>query len=230
MAELRFFEDLNRFVIGLEIESPVARELQIFSKNLIASTDIFKVKVKGLIDNLKSRDLSDEDIVAVLLDDFDNNGEIFGGLKRGLTRSAEELLVNVENETKSFAWQEEGFDERETWIAVLVNTCQDCFPRHGVTLPHSIWVQRGLPGSGFSVCKQNDQCQLVPVSIALSKKELQEPIKRVRGKIREIARAKKKKGQIKNVRKYVSRKLGNINNTKEPIRSQYRKDLPGFKR
>ncbi len=230
MAEIQFFEDITELVVGLDITDPVARELTIFQKNMVASADIFKIKVKGLISNLKARNVSDEDVIATLLDDFDNNGAIFGGLKRGLERSSEEMLQNIQNETKTQAWQEEGFDESETWIAVLVNTCEDCLPRHGVTLPHSVWEARGLPGTGWSVCKEHCQCQTIPTSVAQNKKELQEPIKRVRGKIRQIARDKKKKGQIKNVNKYVTRKIGNINNTKEPLRKEFRKDLPGFKR
>jgi hypothetical protein len=229
---ISFFEDLNELIIGLEISDPIAKELTIFARNLINTKDVFKTKITGLINNLKDRNLTDEQIISVLLDDFDSRGEIFGGLERGLLRSSEDLMQNIGNEVEKQTWIEEGFDvdEKETWICVLVNTCEDCFPRHGVTLPHSIWVQRGLPGTGWSVCKEHCQCKTFPASIVESKKELQKPIKRVRGTIRQIAREKKKKGQIKNINKYVNRKLRNINNTQDPIRSQYRKKLPGFKR
>lgn len=230
MAEINFFEDLNQFIIGLELDESVATELTLFAKNMISSSDVFKIKAKALIDDLKTRNVSEEEIINILLDDFDNDGELFGGLKRGLKKNSTSMLQNIDNSATQQAWLEEGFDEPETWVAVLVATCQDCFPRHGVTLPHSVWIQRGLPASGFSVCKQNCQCQLFPRSVVDSKSELQEPLKRVRGPIREIARKKKKEGRIKNINKYVKRKLGSINDTKDPIRPQYRKNLPGFKR
>ena len=39
-----------------------------------------------------------------------------------------------------------------------------------------------------------------------------------------------KEKNVKSVKRYVNSKLGSINDTKDPIRKEYRKLLPGFKR
>lgn len=230
MAEVLIIEEER--IIGLTIEEAeiATGELALFKQNMDDAASIFGVSVRNLINKLQARQVTTEDVIATLLDDFENDGRIFGGLKRGLVSASDEMIQNTENQVARQQWDELGFDENETWVSVFVNTCEDCLPRHGITLPHSRWEAMGLPGTGWSVCKEHCQCNLIPAQVSVSKKELQAPIKRVRGRIRQIAKEKKKAGQIKNVNKYVTRKLGKINNTAEPLRPQFRKLLPGFKK
>ncbi len=228
MADIKLIETLDKLGIQItEDELDILRnETLLLQKNLNAVGNVFKIKAVELIDRLKSREVSYEQIINILLDDFDNDGEIFGGLKRGMFGATDDFVSNVESETVGYEWQQAGYDEQETWVAVLVNTCEDCLPRHGQTKSHSEWVSLGLPRSGWSVCKAHCQCQLFPASITESTKELREPLKRVKKKITEVAKEK----DVVSVENYVNRKLGTINNTQEPIRKEYRKLLKGFKR
>lgn len=66
-----------------------------------------------------------------------------------------------------------------TWIATLINTCHLCLPLHGQTRSMMEWREMGKTpdmihsAAGWdSTCK----CRLVPVSMADSQSELQEPL------------------------------------------------------
>lgn len=228
MADIKLIEDLDKLGITItQNELDILRnETMLLQDNLNAVSEVFKIKAVELIERLKSRNVSVEQIVNILLDDFDNDGEIFGGLKRGLFGATDDFVSNVESQATEYEWQQKGYDENETWVAVLVNTCEDCLPRHGMTKPHSEWVSLGLPRSGWSVCKSHCQCQLFPSSITESTQELRDPLKRVKKTITEVAKEK----DVVSVKNYVNRKLGTINNTQDPIRKTYRKLLKGFKR
>lgn len=232
MAEVKFIEGVSE--LGIEITKTeteiMTEELLLMEQNMITTGKIFKAKLADLITSLETRGMTTEQVANVLLDDLQNDGQIFGGLKRGLIGASDDLVNVTSQRLSSEQFREQSPNELMTWIAVLVATCIDCLPRHGVTRKYSEWVARGLPASGFSVCKGRCDCQLFPANIAESKAELQEPLRRVKGKITQIAKEKKKDGEIKNVKNYVNRKLGRIHNTKEPLRKDFRKLLPGFKR
>lgn len=201
----------------------VRREIGNAKGNLEVAGDIFKLSAKDLIKRFQSRGLSEEQIINVMLDDFDNNGPLFGRLKNMFGSASDDALGNVENESVAQGFEEQGFSNIETWIAVLVNTCVDCFPRHGRTRSHEEWEQLGLPRSGFSVCRQRCQCKLIPQEISDSFEELRSPLNRARGNLLKVAREKRKAGRIRNVNRYVNRKLGKINSNEDPITSKLRR-------
>jgi hypothetical protein len=51
---------------------------------------------------------------------------------------------------------------RFLWAAALKKTCPDCLPRHGQIDSWERWAVRGLPRSGWSVCRDKCQCVLIP--------------------------------------------------------------------
>lgn len=232
MADINFIEEAGK--LGVEVTQPeleiLASEFGIMATNMETTKRIFQLKLADLIASLETRGLSNEQVIAVLLDDFENDGQIFGGLKRSLIGDSQEMLETSSSRITTEEFAKQSGEERGTWVAVLVSTCEDCLPRHGLTKKYSEWEELGLPRSGFSVCRSNCQCEIFPASVVESKAELQEPLKRVKGKITQVAREKKKDGVVKSIPKYVNRKLGSINDTKDPIRKEYRKLLPGFKR
>ena len=56
------------------------------------------------------------------------------------------------------------------WIAISKNICPDCKERAGQVDTWEGWEARGMPGSGFSVCKEYCYCQLVPESLNVDNK------------------------------------------------------------
>ena len=227
MPEIDLIEKASE--LGIEITEDeadiIASEITLLESSFEATKKVFTIKLTDLITKLEARDMTEEQVINVLLDDLENDGALFGGLKRQLIGDAQESIELMESRlnAKQFAKTK----EKLTWIAVLVNTCPDCLPRHGVTKSYTEWQKIGLPRSGFSVCRSRCQCQLLPASVIdESKEELREPLRRVKGKITQIAKEK----NVVSVKRYVNRKLGSINDTKDPIRKEYRKLLPGFKR
>lgn len=61
------------------------------------------------------------------------------------------------------AAHQRALDAPHAWVCALVKTCPDCLPRHGQVDTASNWRNRGMPRSGWSVCRGYCRCQLVPV-------------------------------------------------------------------
>jgi hypothetical protein len=232
VADITFIETAKE--LGIEITEKeaeiIVEEIGIMQAGMNVSGEVFKLKLADLIKNLETRGMTSEQVINVLLDDFETDGAIFGGLKRQLIGSGQGFVGSTAGRLDAEQLQRRSGEEKGTWVCVLVNTCQDCIERHGITRLYVEWEELGMPTSGFSVCKDRCQCQVFPASLVESKEELQAPLKRTKGKITQIAREKKEAGQIKSVPKYVNRKLGRVFNIDEPLRPQFRKHLPGFKR
>ena len=64
-------------------------------------------------------------------------------------------------------YEERGIDtDMRKWVTVQGgNVCPDCQSREGQVEPYEFWEAIGLPGSGWSVCKQHCQCRLPAVAI-----------------------------------------------------------------
>ena len=57
------------------------------------------------------------------------------------------------------------------WVSVgSPRICDDCASRVGQVDTWENWQAEGLPGSGFSVCKENCYCQLIPEDIPIDDK------------------------------------------------------------
>ena len=98
---------------------------------------------------------------ALLLDDLRTNGRIFGEFNRAIKATANGT-INGFRDAGSLA--EFGLEEKFRWAAVLVNTCPDCLSRHNAPAQDwDKWEAQGLPRKGFTVCKQNCKCMLIPV-------------------------------------------------------------------
>lgn len=50
------------------------------------------------------------------------------------------------------------------WIATMTNTCESCEDRHGAIRTMRTWKRRGLPGSAVLLCRDNCNCELLPIS------------------------------------------------------------------
>ena len=71
-------------------------------------------------------------------------------------------VITWRNTTTGEIFKEAGI-ERFRWVAAGKNVCPNCENRAGVIGTQEYFDSIGIPKSGFSVCGQNCQCQLVPV-------------------------------------------------------------------
>lgn len=128
-----------------------------------------------LIDRLRLQGLSDDVILEQLDDDLAQGGRIFGEFRRAIKSTTEGTIGSIS--TDSYL-EEFGTDIQFTWVAALVNTCEDCISRHGEVKLYEDWEKEGLPRSGWSVCRANCQCVLIPDKIAEGRNELRAPLDR----------------------------------------------------
>jgi len=116
---------------------------------------IFSERLGQEIRRLNGSGISEQSIIGSLHEDLRGNGRIFGELKNSIKRG----LVGGINQ----AFRRSGdMGEKLRWIAVSKNLCSDCASRAGEVDTWEGWMSRGMPGSGWSICKEFCYCQLVP--------------------------------------------------------------------
>ena len=119
---------------------------------------IFYERIGQEIERLRRSGLDVQQIIGVLSRDFKTKGRIFGefknAIKRGITGGVNQAFRRVGK-----------MGEVLKWVAVSNNICDDCKSRAGEVDTWENWVTRGLPASGWSVCKEYCYCQLIPDSL-----------------------------------------------------------------
>lgn len=131
--------------------------------------------LEEMIDKMRVAGMDDAFIKSSLERDLASGGRVFGEFRRAVQATTEGTIGSISTD----AYLEEfGTDLQFTWIAALVNTCEDCLPRHGVVKDFSEWEAEGLPRTGWSVCRGNCQCVLIPEKIATGRNELRGPLDR----------------------------------------------------
>jgi len=124
---------------------------------------IFSERLRQEIRRLNGSGISEQSIIGTLNEDFRVNGRIFGEFKNSIKRG----LVGGINQ----AFRRTGeVGEKLRWIAVSSNLCSDCASRAGDVDTWDGWMSRGMPGSGWSICKEFCYCQLVPDGMDIDNK------------------------------------------------------------
>ena len=143
--------------------------------SLSAAVSRATASLNELIDKLRISGVTDQKIEEILDQDLKDGGRIFGEFRRAIKATTEGTLGRISTDAYI---AEFGTDIKYTWIAALVNTCEDCLPRHGEVKGFDQWEDEGLPRTGWSICKENCQCVLVPEEIAKERNELRGPLDR----------------------------------------------------
>ena len=100
-------------------------------------------------------------IEADLLKDLNEGGRIFGEFRNAI-RATTKGVINRTRDNAIFA--DLGILTPYRWIAVLINTCDDCLERHNEVKNWAEWEAEGLPRTGATICKENCQCLLLPAA------------------------------------------------------------------
>ena len=123
-------------------------------------TRIFDQRFRQEINRLTRSGLDEQSIIRVLEQDFTTNGRIFGELRNSIKRG----VVGGINQ----AFRSTGkMGEKLRWVAISKNICDDCLSVAGEIDTWQGWESRGLPGSGWSICKEYCYCQLIPEDIEI---------------------------------------------------------------
>jgi len=140
------------------------KDRRLFSKiadGLSYDIRIFSERLRQEIRRLRESGVDEQSIIRVLAQDFDTNGRIFGELRNSIKRGVIGGINQVFRRTGEMG-------ESLKWIAISKNICDDCRSRAGEVDTWENWESRGMPGSGWSVCKEYCYCQLLPVTLDVS--------------------------------------------------------------
>jgi len=122
---------------------------------------IFSERLGQEIERLTRSGISEQSIIGVLDTDFRSKGRIFGEFSKSVKRG----IVGGINQ----AFRRSGEMGRKLrWITVSKNICPDCESRAGELDTWEGWESRGMPASGWSVCKEYCYCQLMPEDIEIN--------------------------------------------------------------
>ena len=146
MAKKRELDEKDRRLL-IETALGLSYDIRIFSERLGQE-----------IDRLTRNGLDEQSIIRVLEQDLATIGRIFGELrnsiKRGVTGGINQAFRRAGEMGQSLKW-----------IAISKNPCDDCRSRAGEVDTWDNWEARGMPSSGWSVCKEYCYCQLMPESL-----------------------------------------------------------------
>ena len=110
-------------------------------------------------ERLKKGD-SKEEIEKELLNDLNNNGQIFSEFRSAIKSTANGSTKRVRD---IGYFNEVTLDRDYRWSAILLeDTCEDCKKRHGQVKTWSEWEAEGLPRTGATRCLDDCRCVLIP--------------------------------------------------------------------
>jgi|15BtaG_2_1085339.scaffolds.fasta_scaffold01601_9 hypothetical protein len=105
--------------------------------------------------------MTEEEVLIVLETDLEQGGRIFGTYRNNIKNLTGNAVEWGGGKAMRVVFATAAITEF-TWITAGGNVCPDCASRHGMKGTMLYFSQIGLPKSGFSVCKTNCQCVLVP--------------------------------------------------------------------
>lgn len=145
---------------GNELDGKDRRLLAEIATGMSHDSRVFNQRLRQQIERLTKSGLDEQSIIRVLEQDFSSNGRIFGELRNSIKRG----IVGGINQAFRRAGE---VGEKLRWITVSKNPCSDCIGISGEVDSYDNWVARGLPGSGWSLCRENCYCQIIPESVEI---------------------------------------------------------------
>jgi len=121
---------------------------------------IFAERIGQEAERLARSGVSQQSIIGVLDTDFNQRGRIFGEFRNSIKRG----IIGGINQAFRRAGE---MGKKLRWITVSKNVCPDCESRAGQLDTWEGWEARGMPSSGWSVCKEYCYCQLMPEDIEM---------------------------------------------------------------
>tara|TARA_Y100000310_G_scaffold302583_1_gene340040 strand:+ start:282 stop:794 length:513 start_codon:yes stop_codon:yes gene_type:complete len=159
MPELTFTEEeLTR--LEEETDSNTEELIALFLLLISYDVEIFISRINQTVTTLKNSGLTDQAIHEVLQRDLDTSGRIFGELKNSIKSAVIGTIIQSSKTGQSKIFQDK---KKFRWVNVEGHViCDDCLARAGQIETWETWESIGMPGSGWSLCKANCYCILVP--------------------------------------------------------------------
>lgn len=145
----------------------MSREVQTMEIFLFAKASRAAISIEEYINTRLVQGVSADVLEKDLIDDLENGGRIFQEFNNAIRVTANGVIQRS-RDNALFADPDKTIEQAEyRWVAVLVNTCEDCLERHGKAKTYLEWEAEGLPRTGATVCRENCKCILLPADTAV---------------------------------------------------------------
>jgi len=157
-----------------EVKKESDKVFRLMSINLAVKATRSALTIDEFIQVNREGGVGDEAIRGLLFEDLRIGGRIFGEFLNAMKTDIRGRMGQLADEVFLV---KQGTAQKKKWITVSDNPCPDCLPRHNETDSDRNWELRGKPRTGWSVCRTNCKCKLIPVGQIARHGEVLEPIK-----------------------------------------------------
>ena len=128
-------------------------------------SSIFVERIEQEIAILRGAGMSDAGIITTIGNDLSTRGRIFGEYSNSIQRG---IVLGIMQGFRVGQDAVYGDSVKFRWVSVgSPKICPDCESRIDRVDTWENWGAEGLPSSGFSICKENCYCQLIPEDIEI---------------------------------------------------------------
>ena len=164
MAELTdiFGDDFKEILDKLDELTPEQEILLLAIIEKAASqADIFQLQIQQEINTMIANGMADNTADMVIKGELKKGGRLYGMLNNSIKAA---LIEGINQSSRLGQYEQYQLDQQEfTWVTVSGHRiCEDCESRAGDTGTFEYHSSKGLPGAGWSLCKQYCYCVLDP--------------------------------------------------------------------
>lgn len=120
--------------------------------------------LQELVSTMKASGMDNGAIKNVLLNDLKTGGRVFGRYRNQIKNTVKTGIGMSAGNASRTTFQNAGVKQFRWQSVGDTKVCEDCEPRQGQVDSLEFWQTVGLPQSGFSICRYNCRCQLVPAN------------------------------------------------------------------
>ena len=123
--------------------------------------EIFELQIQQELATMITNGMADDAAELIIKMDLKKGGGLFGILNNSIKAA---LIEGINQSSRLGQYEQYELDRTEfTWVTVSGHRiCDDCNSRAGDTGTFNYHADKGLPGAGWSICKQYCYCVLDP--------------------------------------------------------------------
>jgi uncharacterized protein with gpF-like domain len=136
----------------------------ILSQKIQSDVAVTVLEIEQLVSSMRLYGMDEATIISTLETDLINQGRLFGAFRNRIKNTIKSAIMLASGAAQRNIYGNEGIKEFR-WVTVSdTRVCPDCVIRHNRIETLDTFQLIGLPGSGFSICRGNCRCVMVPVS------------------------------------------------------------------
>ena len=149
-----FGEDFESILEELDKLSP-EQELLLLGiiEKATTQAEIFQLQIQQDINTMVANGMTSDSAELAIKADLKKGGRLFGALNNSIKAA---IVEGINQSARLGQYEQYQLDQQEfTWVTVSGHRiCEDCESRAGDTGTFQYHADKGLPGAGWSLCKQ----------------------------------------------------------------------------